>query len=57
MVCQHIPGEIPGVVRYLNVDRWQAIIVPPRVAASIHAYSLPHERPDSLQYEPARGAA
>ena len=29
---------IPGVVRDHDVDRWQAVIVPPRLAGEAHRY-------------------
>ena len=38
MVGLHVAIEFPGVVGDLDVDRWQAVIVPSRVAANVHAH-------------------
>jgi hypothetical protein len=39
VICLHVAIEFPRVVGYLDVDRWQAVVVPPWVAANIHAHS------------------
>src|SRR5579859_8979 len=38
MISLHVPVELPGIIRDLDVDRWQTIIVAPGVAASVHAH-------------------
>src|SRR5690348_14467342 len=38
MIGLHVSVEFPGIVRNLDVDRWQTVIVPPGVAASVHAH-------------------
>ena len=54
VICLDILGEFPGIIGNLDVDRWQAVIVPPLVAASIHAHLSCTSGLIHLQYEPAR---
>ncbi len=37
-VSLHVSVEFPGIIRNLDVDRWQTVIVSPGVAASVHAH-------------------
>jgi hypothetical protein len=34
----HVTGELPGVIRDLDVDRGKREVVPVRLAASVHAH-------------------
>src|SRR5215469_18786960 len=55
-VCLHVAVELPRVVGNLDVDRWQASIVPFRFAAWVHAY-LSSGANVYFQYGPVTPAA
>ncbi len=38
IVSLHIASELPSVIGDLDVDRWQAKVVPLRFAAKVHAH-------------------
>ena len=38
MIGLHVTVEFACVIRDLDVDRWQAVVIPSRVAANVHAH-------------------
>jgi hypothetical protein len=56
VVRLHVTVELPRVVGNLDVDRWQASIVPFRFAAWVHAY-LSTGANVYFQYEPVTAPA
>ncbi len=49
VVREHFTIEIPGVVRDVDVDRWQAALVPPGFSARVHTLApLQRGSPTSL---------
>jgi hypothetical protein len=41
VISLHVTVEFPRVVGYLYVDRWQAKVVPSRIAAKVHPRPSP----------------
>lgn len=56
VVRLHVTVEIPRVVGNLDIDRWQASVVPFRFAAWVHAY-LSTGANVFFQYEPISARA